>query len=130
MATDDKKSSYRDLIVWQRAVDLIPLVYRTLRDFPRVEEYALSMQIRRASVSIAANIAEGQARRSRKEFRQHLAIAKGSLAELHTLLIVAQRLGYLTEQQLGDLENQLGSVGRPLAGLMDRSGLVKAERQA
>jgi four helix bundle protein len=130
MATDSKKSSYRDLIVRQRAVDLIPHVYLTLRDFPRVEEFALSAQIRRASVSIAANIAEGQARSSRKEFRQYLAIAKGSLAELHTLLIVARRLGYVTEQRLADLEDHLASVGRPLAGLMDRLALARAERKA
>jgi four helix bundle protein len=130
MATDGKKSSYRDLIVWQRAVDSIPHVYEALRDFPKVEDYALSAQIRRASVSIAANIAEGQARRSRKEFRQHLAIAKGSLAELHTLLIVAQRLGYSADQQLADFEDQLASVGRPLAGLMDRLVSEKAERKA
>jgi four helix bundle protein len=126
MATGGKKSNYRDLIVWQRAVDLVPHVYLTLRDFPRVEEFAPSAQIRRACVSIAANIAEGQARSSRKEFRQYLAIAKGSLAELHTLLIVSQRLGYVTEQRLADLEDHLASVGRPLAGLMDRL----AERKA
>jgi four helix bundle protein len=71
-------------------------------------------------VSIPANVAEGQARQSKKEFLQHLAIAKGSLAELQTLLIVAEKLGYLTSAQLLELEQDLAQVGRPLAGLMAR----------
>jgi four helix bundle protein len=114
----ESKQSYQDLVVWQRAIDLVPIVYRVLRTFPKHETYALSDQIRRAAVSIPANIAEGQARQHRKEFLQHLAIAKGSLAELHTLLIVAHRLSYLDLELLSTLEDHLGGVGRPLHGLV------------
>jgi len=112
------KSSYRDLIVWQKAIDLVPSVYVTLRSFPVEENFALSQQIRRAVVSVSANIAEGQARSHRKEFVQHLAIAKGSLAELDTLLIVAERLGYVTEDELSGLEDRIADIRRPLAALM------------
>ena len=115
-----EKRGYRDLIVWQRAIDLVPVVYQFIHAFPRAEEFALSAQMRRACVSIAANIAEGQARQSRKEFRQHLAIAKGSLAELHTLFIVAQRLKYLNEEALAELELKLSAIRKPLSGLMDK----------
>jgi len=112
--------SYRDLVVWQRAIDLAPKVYELLKGFPKEETYALGAQIRRAVVSIPANIAEGQARQHPKEFLQHLSIAKGSLAELHTLLIVAQRLSYLSPEQLATMENELAQIGRPLSGLITR----------
>lgn len=112
--------SYRDLVVWQRAVDLAPKVYRLLKALPKEERYELGSQIRRAVVSIPANIAEGQARQHPKEFLQHLSIAKGSLAELHTLLIVGNRLGYLSQEQLAGIEKELAKVGKPLSGLITR----------
>jgi four helix bundle protein len=92
--------NYRDLRVWQQAIELIPEVYRLIEQFPKEEKYALSDQIRRAVISIAANIAEGQARPHTKEFVQHLSIAKGSLAELDTLLVAAVKLKYLHEQDV------------------------------
>jgi four helix bundle protein len=109
---------YRDLVVWQRAIELVPVVYRIVASFPAHETYALANQVRRAVVSIPANIAEGQGRSHREEFLQHLAIAKGSLAELHTLLIVAERLEYFDKRALEIIECQLGEVGRPLHGLI------------
>ncbi len=118
----DGKQGYRDLVVWQRAIDLVPAVYAVVKAFPKHETYALSDQIRRAVVSIAANIAEGQARQHRKEFLQHLAIARGSLAEVHTLIVVAQRLRYVSDEQAADLEEQLGVIARPLNGLMSKLG--------
>ena len=111
---------YQDLVVWQRAVDLAPEIYRHLRHFPKHEMYAMCDQIRRATVSVAANIAEGQGRQHRKEFLQHLSIAKGSLAELHTLLIIAERLSYLSPEQLASLEAKLSAIRKPLAGLIAR----------
>ena len=87
-----EKNNYRDLVVWQRAIDLVPEVYQLVKKLPKEETYALGDQLRRAVVSIPANAAEGQARQHHKEFLQHLSIAKGSLAELHTLLTVAQKL--------------------------------------
>lgn len=114
----DDRQSYEDLVVWQRAVALVPEIYRLIASFPRVESYALSDQLRRAAVSISANIAEGQARRHRKEFLQHLSVAKGSLAEIHTLLVVAEKLGYLTGERLALLEAMLREIRRPLFGLI------------
>ena len=116
----ESKQGYRDLVIWQRAVALVPAVYSAIRSFPKYETFGLSDQIRRAAVSIPANVAEGQARQHKKEFLQHLAIARGSLAELHTLLIVANRLVYLSDQGLSDLEAQISEVGRPLNGLMSK----------
>ncbi len=113
----DEKQSYQDLIVWQRAIAMVPEIYRLLSTFPKAETYALADQLRRAVVSVPANIAEGQARIHRKEFLQHLSIAKGSLAEVHTLLIVAQRLGYLKPEQLVQAEGMLSDIRRPLVGL-------------
>jgi four helix bundle protein len=114
------KRDYRDLIVWQRAVELAPIVYGILRGFPRHEEFALCAQIRRACVSIAANVAEGQGRQTRKEFHQFLNVAKGSLAELHTLFVIAHRLEYIQAETLTQLEFHLAGVGRPLAGLISQ----------
>ena len=114
------KKTYKDLLVWQKAIDFVPMVYGLLKSFPREENYALADQIRRAVISIPANIAEGQARTHRKEFCQFLAIAKGSLAELHTLLIVAHRLRYLTEEQLQIQEHAINEPGRLLNGLLNK----------
>jgi four helix bundle protein len=86
--------SYRDLQVWQRSVALIERVYALTRRFPDEEKFALSMQIRRAAVSVPTNIAEGYARGSKADYVRMLWIASGSLAELDTQLIVVQRLGY------------------------------------
>lgn len=113
-----EKTGYKDLVVWQRAIDLVPKVYGLVKRFPKEETYALADQIRRAVVSIPANIAEGQARYHRKEFLRFLMIAKGSLAELHTLLIVAHRLAYLTAETLLEMEAELSRIARPLSGLI------------
>jgi four helix bundle protein len=112
------KKNYRDLRVWQAAIDLVTRIYEVTRALPNEERYALGDQMRRAAISIPANIAEGQARRHSKEFLQHLSIAKGSLAELHTLLTVAERLKYLSADELARLENELSWIRRPLEGLM------------
>jgi len=110
--------SYRDLKVWQKAIELVPRIYELIRSLPREETYALADQIRRAVVSIAANIAEGQARQHTKEFRQSLYVARGSLAELDTLLEVAIRLRYLTPEQKTQLEPPMSEVRRMLDGLI------------
>ncbi|MBL8792363.1 MAG: four helix bundle protein [Planctomycetia bacterium] len=107
---------YKDLLVWQKAIALVAQVYVVTRAFPREERYGLTSQIRRAAVSIPSNIAEGQARLTPGEFRQFLGIAKGSLAELDTQLIIAEKLGYLTTPC--PLFEQLAEVGRMLSGLL------------
>ena len=88
--------SYKDLLVWQRAMDLVAETYRIARELPNEERYALSDQMRRAAVSVPSNIAEGQVRNSTKEFVQFLSVANGSNAELYTQLLLCIRLGYLS----------------------------------
>lgn len=109
--------NYRDLIVWKRSVDLVGTIYSSTRSFPREEIYGITSQIRRAGVSIPVNIAEGQARNSRGEFRQFLGIAQGSLAELETLLTISGNLAYLTSRDVERLLNDCAEIARLLAGL-------------
>ena len=113
-----KGQSYRDLVAWQRAVNLVELVYRVTQTWPREELYGLTSQVRRAAVSVPANIAEGQGRLSDKEFCHHLSIAYSSLCELETHLIIANRLGFLDVEVHDDLANQANQVARPLRGLI------------
>lgn len=110
--------NHRDLKVWQIAVDLVETVYRLSRDWPNHELYGLVSQARRASVSVPANIAEGAGRRTTGEFIQFVGIARGSLAELETLFVVAGRLGYLEDSVLEHLLIDVAEVGRMLTGLM------------
>lgn len=112
--------TFRDLVAWQRAMDITPEVYAILQQFPEFERFGLSDQIRRAVISVSANIAEGQGRHHSKEFVQFLGIARGSLSELESLLILANRLGYMTEQQLTILTDKIHSIRRPLHGLIEK----------
>ncbi|MFN2491272.1 MAG: four helix bundle protein [Pyrinomonadaceae bacterium] len=110
--------SHRDLIVWQKAMDLVVTVYRATETFPKAETYGLTSQIRRAATSIPANIAEGQGRRLPKEFLYFLANSRGSLWELDTHLESSTRLGFLNAGTHLELQSQLDEVGRILNGLM------------
>ena len=94
------EKSFRDLIVWQKAMDLLELVYRVSSRFPREENDALTNQLRRAAVSIPSNIAEGHSRRSPAEFGHFLSIARGSLAEVETQLLIAFRLNYINQNHI------------------------------
>ena len=109
--------SYRDLVVWQRAMDLVENIYRFSRCLPSSERFGLTSQMQRAAVSIPANIAEGHARRSRREYLQFVSIASGSAAELETHLAICERLGYDKDQTLGMLYEQARGVGRMLIAL-------------
>jgi four helix bundle protein len=110
--------SHRDLVAWQKAMELVVIVYRASEAFPKGELYGLTSQLRRAAVSIPANIAEGQGRRGKGEFLQFLSNARGSLLELDTHLEIALRLGYLTPQQHATVCTQSHQVGRLINGLM------------
>ncbi len=112
-----EKRNFRDLVVWQRAIDLVTQVYLATKEFPKHELYGLTSQVRRAAISIPSNIAEGQGRLTRGEFRQFLGHAKGSLAEVETQLIIVHRLGYLSS--LDTLIEHLNEVGRLLNGLLN-----------
>jgi four helix bundle protein len=111
------KQSYKDLIVWQKAISMVTEVYRLTATFPKEERYGLTSQVRRSAVSIPSNIAEGQGRLSRGEFRQFLGISKGSLHELDTQLIIARELAYIDTNN--PVFQQISEVGRLLNGLLN-----------
>ena len=90
-----RSTDYKDLIVWQKAIDLATWIYSLTSRFPKEELYGIVSQMRRAAVSIPSNIAEGQSRQHKSEFIQFLSIAKGSLSELETQLIISGRLKYI-----------------------------------
>lgn len=110
--------SYRDLKVWQTGMDLAEDCYSVTRNFPREELYGITSQIRRASVSIPANIAEGHGRKTRKEYIQFLYIAQGSLRELETHLMLSKRVKLTRSDEIDSLLNQCESVGRLLSALI------------
>ena len=112
--------SYRDLLVWQKAMDLAEQCYQATKTFPSEERFGLTSQIRRAAVSVAANIAEGQGRSHTKEFLNHLSMARGSLMELETLLQLSQRVGYLPMESLGPLLALSAEVSRMSTGLRQK----------
>ena len=95
--------SYKDLVVWQKALELVEMVYVVTSRFPREELYGLANQLRRAAVSVPSNIAEGHSRHSTAEFRHFLSIASGSLAEIETQLLIARRLNYIEPETLQNL---------------------------
>jgi len=109
--------NYRDLIAWQKSIELVEEVYKLTREFPREEIYSLTTQMRRAAISIPSNIAEGEGRRSGNEFSHFLSIAHGSLRELETQILIAQRLLYLTDAQVQTLFSMTEEIGRLINGL-------------
>ena len=109
--------SYKDLEVWQKAIELVVECYQIARSFPKNEVYGLGSQMQRAAVSIPANIAEGRARQHTKEFLQSLSIAYGSLAELETHIEIAKRLGYIAADTAVELIDKTSTIGRMLNGL-------------
>jgi len=119
--------SFRDLIVWQRAVDMTVSVYELTENFPRKEIYGLTSQLRRAAVSVASNIAEGAGRGSKKEFRQFLNTARGSNCELQTQLIIVSRLNLAVRRDIETTESMSHEVGRMLNGLLQ--SLSREEQQ-
>lgn len=109
--------SYQELTVWQKAMDLAVKCYEATKPFPREEQFGMTSQIRRAAASIPANIAEGQGRQHTKEFLNFLSIARGSLKEVETHLILSNRVNLLPKPQLDELLNQTDEISRMLAGL-------------
>jgi four helix bundle protein len=110
--------SYKDLVAWQKSMDLVTAVYRASQGFPKEEIFGLASQVRGSAVSVPSNIAEGHARTSRKEFQYFLSNARGSLAELETQLTIAHQLEYIDETVINQLLDRLGEVGRILNGLL------------
>jgi four helix bundle protein len=108
---------YKDLVAWQKAMDLVTATYRATAGFPRDELFGLTAHLRRAAVSIPSNIAEGQGRLSEKEFRHFLGQARGSLMEVETQLQISENLGYLRKEDTASLFQSCAEVGRILNGL-------------
>jgi four helix bundle protein len=109
--------TFRELEVWNKAIDLTSLIYGSTADFPKHQVYGLSSQMQRASVSIASNIAEGSARGTRKDFRQFVKQAEGSNCELQTQRIIARRVGFGDPQKLIAAEALSVEIGKMLGGL-------------
>lgn len=112
-----KSSDYRQLKVWQKAMDLTVEIYSLVNKFPRAENYALSDQMRRSVVSIPSNIAEGQGRNSDKEFVNFLSIARGSLWELETQIEISERLHYIDSGPKNKVYEQTEEIGKMLNAL-------------
>jgi len=97
MRVREEYKGHKDLIIWQKSMDLVEDIYKLTSFFPKEEVYGLTSQIKRAVISIPSNIAEGAARNSKKEFKQFLYIALGSLSEVETQILIAERLNYINE---------------------------------
>ena len=108
---------HRDLLVWQKAMELVTDIYQVTGTFPRHELYGLANQLRRAAVSVPSNIAEGFGRRSRKEFSQFLGLARGSQLEVETQLEIALNLGYIPQDAFSRLLSRSNEICRMINGL-------------
>lgn len=115
-----KVEGYKGLQVWQRSMDLTKDVYKATKGFPADERYGLTSQIRRAAISTPSNIAEGYGRQATGEYRHHLCIARASLLELETQLILSSDLGYLSSKVTGVLTDEIQEISRMLATMTSR----------
>jgi len=118
--TGSMSTDYKDLVAWQRAMELVKEVYRCTRAFPRDEMFGLTSQMRRAAISVPSNIAEGKGRHSTRELVQFLYTARGSLLELETQICISRDLGYLEEASAKNLSTRVVEVARILSGLINR----------
>ena len=116
---------YRDLVVWQQAMDVAVETYRLTSSFPKEEMFGLTSQMRRAAVSIASNIAEGEGRKSKNEFSHFLGIALGSKSELETQLILSERVNLLKETDTESIKKSLDDIGKMLTALRRKIGSQK-----
>lgn len=117
-ASPENIRTYRDLVAWQLGMDLVQTVYGLTNSFPKVEQFGLTSQMRRAAVSIPANIAEGFGRGRKAEFRRFLEIARGSLFELQTHAELARRLGWIKGRALKETRDLAQRLDAVLAGLL------------
>ena len=113
---------YRDLIVWQQAMDVAVETYRLTSAFPKDEMFGLTSQMRRAAVSIASNIAEGEGRKSKNEFSHFLGIALGSKSELETQIVLSERVNLLKSSETESIKKSLDDIGKMLTALRRKLG--------
>ena len=113
--------SYKDLLIWQKGIDLVIKLYELVEDFPKEEMYALTSQLKRASVSIPSNIAEGYGRNSSQSYIHFVSISRGSLFELETQLLVAQKLKFIKNETLfSDLMNQITEESKMINSFINK----------
>lgn len=115
---EQKLNSYKDLIAWQKAIELVTAVYEETKNFPGDERFNIVSQLNRAAVSIPSNIAEGWGRETSKNYLQFLRIPRGSLMELQTLLIISKNLSYINTERFSIISNKAEEVGKILQGLI------------
>jgi len=115
--SNGKVSSYRDLLVWRKGIDLVKSIYVISQGFPADERFGLTTQIRRAAVSVPSNIAEGQARHTTGEFIHSISHSEGSLAEVDTQLVIAVELGYCKQSEVDMAVGQVSEMQKMLSGL-------------
>jgi len=120
MASAVAAQSFRELVVWQKSIQLATVIYRLTSGFPKEEMYGLSSQIRRSAVSVPSNIAEGQGRLTSNEFRQFLSVARGSNFELQTQLEIARTLNFGDSELIDDAECLSHEVGKMIYAIMEK----------
>lgn len=113
------QNGYKDLIAWQKAMELVDMIYDVTEGFPSNEQFGLVSQLRRAAVSVPSDIAEGKAHYSNRDFVRFLRHARGSLAEIETQVLIAQRRKFLPDSEMPKLVRQLDELGRILSGLIN-----------
>ena len=113
-------NGYKDLIVWQKSMDLVDEIYKLARLLPKEELYALSDQMRRAAVSIPSNIAEGYERKSKKEYSQFLSVARSSRAEIETQILICIRQGFFTQEKADKVFGLCDEIGKMLNSLITK----------
>lgn len=114
----EMNKNYHNLTIWQKGIELTLKIYESTRDFPDVEKYGLISQMRRAAVSVPSNIAEGYGRFNTKEFIQYLRIAKGSLCELDSQLIISEKLNFINNKQFEDLSQMTDNLLNMIVGFI------------
>lgn len=119
--------TYRDLHVWQRSMDLVVACHGATKRFPAAERFGLTQEIQQAAVAIPANIAAGHGLRGKGEYLHHLTIARGSLARLETLFLIAHDLKFASDDAAQEIASIADDVGRMLYGLMQKLGAKKLD---
>ncbi|MGB7533602.1 MAG: four helix bundle protein [Halobacteriota archaeon] len=112
--------NFKELKVWQKGIELVALVYTVTTTFPEEEKYGLSAQMRRAAVSIPSNIAEGHLRKTAKDFKQFLSIARGSCAELETQIIITHKLGFIQDDYVNKLSPKVEELSKMLSSFYSK----------
>jgi four helix bundle protein len=117
---NNRVDSFKDLIVWQKGIALVNEIYRVTRHFPKEELYGLTSQARRAAISVPTNVSEGWGRGTTKNYIQFLEISRGSLYELHTLIIISANQEFLNPEKCTEIEFTINEIGRILNALITK----------